>query len=97
MEFLSAFLPIILYILLAILLVILIILGLKMINIINRCEIIADDVERKIHSLDRLFNVIDNMSDKLSSVSDRMIMFVSNIISNLFKRKKRKEENIDEK
>lgn len=89
-------LPVILYILGSILLVILIILGVKLINTMNKINIVVDDINRKSKSLDGLFSIIDVTTDKLALLSDRMVDGITFIIRKLFSRKKRKENDIDE-
>ena len=91
-EFLSAYLPILIYILLCILIVLLIIISIKVIRTMNRVESIVDDVDEKVKSLNGVFNVVDAVTDKLSAltevISDSIILFIKGI----FKRKKRKLE-----
>lgn len=89
-------LPVILYILGSILLVILIILGVKLINTMNKINIVVDDINRKSKSLDGLFSIIDVTTDKLALLSDRMVDGITFIIRKLFSHKKRKENDIDE-
>ncbi len=91
-EFLQVFLPIIIYILLIIILVIGIILGIKSIKTINKVEKVVDDVNDKVQSLNGFFNIIDFTTDKLVSVTDRVVDGVSNIIGKLFFKKKNKKE-----
>ena len=91
-EFLQVFLPIIIYILLIIILVIGIILGIKSIKTINKVEKVVDDVNDKVQSLNGFFNIIDFTTDKLVSVTDRVVDGVSNIIGRLFFKKKNKKE-----
>ena len=57
-EFLSAYLPILIYILLCILIVLLIIISVKVIKTMNRVESIVDDVDEKVKSLNGVFNVV---------------------------------------
>lgn len=89
-------LPIILYILGSILLIILIILGVKMIITMNKIENVVDDVDQKVQKLNGLFSIIDVTTDRLSLVSDRVIDFISMVVSKLFRHKnkgKEEEEN----
>ncbi len=90
-------LPIILYILGSILLIILIILGVKMIITMNKIENVVDDVDQKVQKLNGLFSIIDVTTDRLSLVSDRVIDFISMVVSKLFRHKKKgKEEEENE-
>ena len=94
MDFWLSFLPIIIYILLIILLVIGIILGIKSIITINKVEKVVDDVNEKVESLNGLFQIVDFTTDKLVSITDKVIDGVSSLASRLFfKNKKNKEED----
>ncbi len=94
MDFWLSFLPIIIYILLIILLVIGIILGIKSIITINKVEKVVDDVNEKVESLNGLFQIVDFTTDKLVSITDKVIDGVSSLASRLFfKKKKNKEED----
>ena len=92
----TEFLTILLYVLGSILLVVLIILGVKLINTMNKVNVIVDDINKKVSSLDGLFSMIDMTTDKLSLLSDRLVDGITFIIKKLFKPKNRKEEEINE-
>ena len=100
MDFWLSFLPIIIYILLIILLVIGIILGIKSIITIKKVEKVVDDVNEKVESLNGMFQIIDFTTDKIVSLTDKVIDGVSTLASKLFFKKKvkkiKKEENEDE-
>lgn len=87
------FLEVMLYILSSILLVVLIILGIKMIITMNKIESVVDNITVKVNKLNGLFNVIDATTDKLSMVSDKMVDSISSLVSKIFERKKRKEDD----
>ena len=93
MEMLGEVLPILVYFLGSILLVILIILGIKLIQTVDRANSILDDLEEKAKSLNGFFNVIDSFSNTIAVVGDRIIDGFTGLISSFFhKRKKKKEE-----
>ena len=92
----TEFLLVLLYVLGSILLVVLIILGIKLINTMNKINVVVDDINKKVGSLDGLFSIIDMTTDKLSLLSDRMVDGITFLIKKIFKPKKRKEEEIDE-
>ena len=99
MESLAQVLPILMYILGSILLVVVIILGIKLIQTIDRANALLDDLEQKSKSLNGLFSVVDNFSNAIAVVGDRVVDGVTGMVSSFFhKRKKRKakEEEIDE-
>ena len=84
-------LPILLYILGSILLVVLIILGIKLIQIVDRANAILDDLEEKSKSLNGLFTVVDNFSNAIAIVGDRVVDGIAGMVSSFFhKRKTRK-------
>ena len=99
MEALGQVLPILMYILGSILLVVLIILGIKLIQTIDKANMILDDLEQKSKSLNGLFAVVDNLSNAMTVVGDRVVEGVTSMISSFFhKRKKRKakEEEMED-
>ena len=97
MEALYEVLPILIYVLLAVLLVVLIVLGVKLIDTVNKTNAVLDDIEKKSKSLDGIFSTIDNVTDAVSMVSDRLVDGIAGLIGILFSlRKKRKKEEDDE-
>ena len=89
---LNEVLPIILYILGSILLGILIVLGIKLINVMNKMEQVVDDINTKVSSLNGVFSIIDATTDRLALLSDRMVDGISLIIRKLFAKKKKKDK-----
>ena len=92
----STFLTIILYLLGSVLLVALIILVLKLINTVTRVNNMLDEVDKRVEKFDRIFKVADVITDNMALVSDKVVDGISNFIRNIFNKRKRKEENIDE-
>ena len=90
MEFLLTFLPVVIYFLLIALLVIGIILGIKLIKTMDKVDKIVDDVNDKIESLDSMFNIIDFASEKIATISDKVIDVVGSLISKLWFKKSKK-------
>lgn len=91
MEFLHDFLPILIYLLLIIILIVGIILGIKFIRTLTKVEKVVNDVNDKVQSLNGFFHIIDFTTDKIVSLSDKVVDGVSHLISKLlFKRKKDK-------
>lgn len=89
-NFLQTFLPIIIYFLLIILLIIGIILGIRSIQTINKLDKVVDDVNDKVQSLNGIFNIIDFTTDKIVSITDKVVEGVSGLIGKIFKRKNKK-------
>ena len=92
METMLDVLPIILYVLGSILLVILIVLGIKLINTMNKIDNVVDDINVKVNKLNSFFAVIDYATDSLSTISDRLVDGVSGFIGKIFGRKKKKRK-----
>lgn len=92
---LNEILLIILYLLGSILLGILIVLGIKLINVMNKMERVVDDINTKVSSLNGLFSIIDATTDKLSLLSDRMVDSISLVIRKLFSKKNKEKEKDD--
>ena len=95
MDFLMMVLPIILYVLGIVLVGILIIIGVKLIYTIDKTNEILDDVEKKSKSLNGVFDMVDNVTDSLSIISDTVVEGIVGLISRIFKKRK-KEKEIDE-
>ena len=93
---LDKYLPILIYILLCVLIILLIIICIKVIRAMNKVELIIDDVDKKVKSLNGVFSVVDAVTDKLSLltevVSDSIVLFIKGI----FKKRKNKIENKEE-
>lgn len=97
MEALYEVLPILIYVLLSVLLVVLIVLGVKLIDTVNKTNAVLDDIEKKSKSLDGIFSTIDNVTDAVSMVSDRLVDGIAGLVGKLFSlRKKKKKEEEDE-
>ncbi len=93
MIILDFWLPVLLYTFGIILLIVLIILGIRLIQILDRCDKVIDNVEEKVNSLNGIFSVINKTSYGLSMISDKVISGVVGMISRIFNKKKDKEED----
>ena len=89
-------LEIILYLLGSILLVTLIVLSVKLIKSVDRVNLLLDSVEKKMKTVDQVFNVIDKVADSCALLSDRLVEFLSSFVSKLFVNRKNKKEKIEE-
>lgn len=92
MDTLMVSLPIVIYFLLIILLIICIILGIRFIITMKKIEGVVDDINDKVQSLNGFFNIIDFATDKISSIIDIIVNFITDKISWIFKKKKKEEE-----
>ena len=98
MEYLNQLLPIIIYILLIVLIILLIIIAVKAIKAMNKAQEVIDNVDKKVKTLDGIFNAIDAATDKISLFGDKVYGAVSGLVEKIFKSKKKedKEESKDE-
>ena len=94
-EFLETYLPICVNILLIVLLIIGIVLGVRLINVINRMNDVVDNIEEKVNSLNGLFNIINFTTDKITTISDRVAEGFTGLIKR-FGRKKYSSEMEDD-
>ena len=85
-------LTMIIYALLIVLIVVAIIIGIRVIITLRKVDDLLDDVTDKVHSLDRVFEIIDTFNDKMSMLGDSVIGFISGGIKRIFKDRKKSEE-----
>jgi len=95
MEFLLDFLPIIIYILLIFLLSFCIYFVLKAIKIADKVNLLLEDVESKISSLDAFFKVINFTTEKINAISERVVDGVISLFGRLFHKRKEDEEDYE--
>ena len=87
-------LPVVVYILSSILLVTLIILTIKVIITMNKIEKIVDNITVKIKTLDGVFSVIEIVTNKFTSITDKVIDVITSLIQKVFNSKgKEKDKN----
>lgn len=96
MEFLDALLPIIIYILLIVLIILLIIIAVKVIKTMDKVNVIVDNVNDKVESLDNLFYIIDGASSKFSLLTSRFIDFIVGLYDKIFRKKENGKEDENE-
>lgn len=97
MEALNETLPVVIYLLLIVLLVVVIVIGIKFIFTMNKVDELLDDITKKVHSLDRVFNIIDYTTDKMVTISDTITNFITSKLKKIIKlRKNDEEEDEDE-
>ena len=99
MEYLSELLPIIIYVLLIVLIILLIIISVKGIKALDKVQDVVDNVDKKVKTLDCVFEFIDSATDRVALLSDRIINAISGAIEKVFKsnkKTKKLEEDKDE-
>lgn len=85
-------LTMIIYALLIVLITVAIIIGIRIIVTLHKVDDLLDDIQGKVHSLDRVFEIVDTFNDKMSMVGDAVIGFISGGIKRIFKDKKKYSE-----
>jgi uncharacterized protein YoxC len=95
MEFVNVFLPVLMYSLLSVLIVVLIVLGIRLLETVNRVNKLLDDVEKKMDSMNGLFNVMDFVTTKATIVTDTIASTIIGAVSNLVKKRKQKKEDVE--
>ena len=93
MEYLKDLFPVILYFLLIILVIVLIVLVVRLLGTLKKVDKVVDDVNLKVNKLNGLFEVIDNATDTLSIMSNRIVNIITNSIDKLFTKKSKKKED----
>jgi len=84
-------------ILLIVLILFSIILVYKLIKTLIKLDRVVEDINTKAKKLNGLFDVVDNATDALSSISDKMVLLVSSGITSLISKFRKKGEDSDEK
>ncbi len=85
-------LQIILYVLGAILMMMLIALTIKLMGTLNRINVVVDDINKKVKTLDGFFALVDYTTEKITSVSDKVSSFATSIIRKISGNKEEDEE-----
>lgn len=88
----NEFLLTIIYILLIVLIVILILFTVKLLKTLSKVDLMIDDINGKIKSLDTAFTLVEGVSTKINLISDRFLGFILSIFNKIFGSKKDKEE-----
>lgn len=95
MECINQVFPSILYMLGGILLIVMIILGMRLINTLNKVDTLLDDVTVKASKLNGVFDIVDHTADALASVSDMAVGFITSTIMKVFHRKGKEEREYE--
>ena len=96
MEFVNVFLPVLMYSLLSVLIVVLIVLGIRLLETVNRVNKLLDDVEKKMDSMNGLFNVMDFVTTKATIVTDTIASTIMGAVRSLVKKRKQKKEDVED-
>ena len=72
------------------------VLVLRLIKTVKKVDYLIDDVTMKSSKLDGVFDIVDRSADALTLLTDKAVLFVSNILSDVFKKKEKGEEEENE-
>jgi len=87
---------VIIYALLIVFLIIAIIIGIKLLFTINKIDELLNDVSNKIKSLDKVFEIVDFATDRMSMVTEVAISFLTTGFKKIFGSNKKKKKKIKE-
>ena len=76
-----------------VLVVVLIIVCIKLLYTTEKLNIILNDVEKKLISINKVFSVIDGITDTLATISDAVKVKLLDFISLIFNKKREEKEN----
>jgi len=88
LETLSVVMPIILCTLTSILVLVLIVLAFKLMYTIDKINILADDITKKVNSLNGFFSLVDLITDKVALLSDKTVDFISGLFTKMLSSRK---------
>lgn len=98
MEILTAVLPIVINILLIVLITVFIIVGIKIIQILNKTQEVVDDIQEKVSSFNAFFAIINGVNERFGLITEKVYGVIEGLISKLLHRKDKEddEESFDE-
>lgn len=89
-------LTVIIYVLLIILIMVAIVIGVKLIMLLNKVDLLVDDVTKKVKTFDRMFEIVDVFNNKMSALGETVVGFLSGGIKKLFKSRKKHDYDKEE-
>ena len=89
----NIFLPTLLYLCLIVLVIVFIVIGIKLIKVLDKADSVLDEVNKKMESVNGVFNIVDKTTSFANTISDKIIDSIAHLLSNLFKRKKGNDED----
>ncbi len=93
----NTFFHTVIYILCSLSLIVLIFLGIKVILTLNKVDKLIEDISEKSKKMDGAFNLVDKVTDAVSSVSDKVIGKIFNVFTGVSKKiKKKGKDDFDE-
>lgn len=80
----NAVLSTLLYMVTIVLVIVFIVVGFKLIEVLNKANRIADNVEDKVNSLNGAITTLTRVSDGFASIGNSLLFNVSSIMAKLF-------------
>lgn len=84
----NGFLLTILLVLCSVLVIFLIIISIKLLYTVDKVNVILDDAEKKLKSVNGVFTAIDTVTDSITMISETIIGKALMMIEKIFKKKK---------
>lgn len=84
----NEFLLTILLVLVSVLVVFLIVISIKLLYTVDKINVILDDAEKKLKSVNGVFTAIDTVTDSITLISETVIGKVLMMVEKIFKKKK---------
>lgn len=84
----NGFLLTILLVLVSVLVVFLIVISIKLLYTVDKINVILDDAEKKLKSVNGVFTAIDTVTDSITLISETVIGKVIMMVEKIFKKKK---------
>ena len=84
----NEFLLTILLVLVSVLVVFLIVISIKLLYTVDKINVILDDTEKKLKSVNGVFTAIDTVTDSITLISETVIGKVLMMVEKIFKKKK---------
>lgn len=77
----------------SILLIVLIVLSIKAIKTIGKIDHLVDDIQMKSNKVNGVFDLVDTTTDFVNGFADKIVGGVVGVITNLFEKKNKGEDN----
>ena len=84
------------YLVLIMFIIVLIILGINLIGTIKKVNGLIDDVQGKVDSFNKVFEVVDFATDRMSLITEAIIGFITAGTKKMFNSKKKSKKIIEE-
>lgn len=70
----------------------LIILSVRLNFTLSKVDTMLDDILKKLNTVNNVFEVVDKVTDSINLINDKMVERIVSIITNIFAKRKKKEE-----